>query len=191
VNAVKAAVNSLPFDGREFQLIIAAMERDLGSTVLHMSRVRLLHDYPGQIDACLGLLTDEELWWRPNEQANAVANLVLHLSGSNRYHIEQVIGGRDVGRNRDAEFLARHSCSRAELLSTWSDALRVTDEVLSSLDPARLMETTDRTGKVTTYAQILLHVTHHNAVHLGQIVWVTKMLHAGAVDDLWMKVRGR
>ena len=76
------------------------MERDLGSTLLHMTRVRLLHDYPGQIGACLDVLTDTELWWRPSEQANAVANLVLHLSGSNLYHLAQAIGGRDVGREQ-------------------------------------------------------------------------------------------
>ena len=166
------------------------MERDLGSTLLHMTRVRLMHDYPGQISACFDVLTDTELWWRPSEQSNAVANLVLHLSGSNRYHLEQVIGGRDVGRDRAAEFSARDTCSRVELLSTWNTALKVTDEVLAGLDPARLMDTTERTGKVTTYAQILLHVTHHNAVHLGQIVWITKLLHPGALDEIWMKARG-
>ncbi len=167
------------------------MERDLGSTLLHVSRLRLLHDYPQQIEACLDVLTDEQLWWRPNDQANAVANLVLHLVGSNRYHLEQTIGGRDVGRDREAEFTARGTCSRVELLSAWTDGLRATEDVLNGLDPARLMDTTDRTGKITTYAQILLHVTHHNAVHLGQIVWITKMLHPGALDELWMTVRDR
>jgi uncharacterized damage-inducible protein DinB len=174
----------------DFQLIIAAMERDLGSTLLHMTRVRLLHDYPGQIGACLDVLTDTELWWRPSEHANAVANLVLHLSGSNRYHLAQAIGGRDVGRDRDREFSARESCSRSELLSIWNESLKTTEEVLISMDSERLMETTDRTGKLTTYAQILLHVTHHNAVHLGQIVWITKLLHPGAIDEIWMKARG-
>jgi uncharacterized damage-inducible protein DinB len=173
-----------------FQLIIAAMERDLGSTLLHMTRVRLLHDYPGQIGACLDVLTDTELWWRPSEQANAVANLVLHLSGSNLYHLAQAIGGHDVGRDRAGEFSARNSCSRTELLSTWNQSLKTTEDVLDGLNPARLMDTTDRTGKVTTYAQILLHVTHHNAVHLGQIVWITKQLHPGALDEIWMKARG-
>ena len=172
------------------QLIIAAMERDLGSTLLHMTRVRLLHDYPGQIGACLDVLTDTELWWRPSEQANAVANLVLHLSGSNLYHLAQAIGGRDIGRDRATEFSARDSCSRTELLTTWNQSLKTTEAELDGLDPARLMDTTDRTGKVTTYAQILLHVTHHNAVHLGQIVWITKQLHPGALDEIWMKARG-
>lgn len=167
------------------------MERDLNSTLLHLTRVRLVQDYPGQINTCLDVLTDDELWWRPHEQANAVANLVLHLSGSNRYYLEQVIGGRDTGRNRDAEFAARDGYPKARLLDTWKEAVRVTDEVLNSFDASRMMETTDRTGKVTTYGQLLMHVTHHNAAHMGQIVWITKMLHPGALDDIWMKMRGR
>jgi len=93
------------------------MERDLSSTLLHLTRVRLTHDYPAQINACIDVLSDEELWWRPNDQANAVANLVVHLSWSNRYYLEQAIGGRDIGRNREAEFTARDgfrkpTCSR-------------------------------------------------------------------------------
>ena len=67
----------------------------------------------------------------------------------------------------------------------------MTEDVLNGFDPSRMMETTDRTGKVTTFAQVLLHVTHHNAVHMGQIVWITKMLHPGALDEVSMTMRGR
>ena len=167
------------------------MERDLNSTVLHLTRVRLTQDYPAQINACLDVLTDEELWWRPNEQANAVANLVLHLSWSNRYYLEQVFGGRDIGRHREAEFTARDGFSKATLLDTWQHSRRIVDDILSGLRPDQMMEPTDRTGKPTTYGQILLHVTHHNAAHMGQIVWITKMLHPGALDELWMKSRAK
>ena len=167
------------------------MSHDLESTVLHVSRLRLITDYPGQIDACLNILTDDELWWRPNEPSNAVANLVLHLSGSNRYYFENVIAGRDVPRDRAAEFAARHNYSRATIVETWTAARRVTEDVLTAMQPSQLMQTTDRSGKTATYAQILLHVTHHNAAHMGQIVWMTKMLHPTDVDELWMKMQGR
>ena len=164
------------------------MERDVLSTLLHVTRTRLLQDYPAQIDACLGVLSDEEIWWRPHDQANAVANLVLHLAGSNRYYLEQVIAGRDAGRDRDAEFAARGGYSTPQLVQAWADARRAAEVVLNGLQPSQLAETTDRSGKVTTYGQILLHVTHHNAAHMGQIVWITKMLHPGALDDIWRKM---
>jgi uncharacterized damage-inducible protein DinB len=167
------------------------MERTLESTLLHLTRVRLLQDYPAQITACLDVLSEEELWWRPNEQANAPGNLVVHLSWSNRYYLEQVIGGRDIRRNRDAEFAARGGYPKQQVREIYDNSLRVIDGVLASLDPSQMMQTTDRSGKVTTYGQILLHVTHHNAAHMGQIVWITKSLHAGVLDELWMKSRAR
>jgi uncharacterized damage-inducible protein DinB len=167
------------------------MDRDLGETLLHLTRTRLLRDYPAQIETCLDVLDDEDLWWRPNEQANAVGNLVLHVSGSNRYYFDQVIGGRDTGRDRDAEFAARRSHTKAEVRQIWDETLRLVEERLTALDASRLMDTTDRTGKVSTIAQILLHVTHHNAAHMGQIVWVTKLRRPGALDDIWIKGNGR
>ena len=167
------------------------MERDLLSTLLHVTRTRLLRDYPEQIMACVDALTDEEIWWRPNDQANAVANLVLHLAGSNRYYLEQVIGGRDVGRDRAAEFAARGGYSKAQIADRWEEAHGAAARVLEAIEPSQLSQTTDRTGKVTTYAQILLHVTHHNAAHMGQIVWITKMLRPGALDDIWVKQASR
>ena len=167
------------------------MERMLDGTVLHIVRLRLLQDYPGQIAACLDVLTDDQIWWRPNEQANAVGNLVMHLAWSNRYYLEQVIGGRDIGRDREAEFTARGGMTKAQVRDAWNQALRVTTETLHGLQPSQLMQTTDRTGKTTTFAQVLLHVSHHNAIHTGQILWVTKMVQPGVIDDIGMKLRGR
>lgn len=167
------------------------MDRTLESTVLHTVRTRLLQDYPGQIAACLDVIDEQQLWWRPNERANAIGNLVIHLAGSNRYYLEHVIAGRANARDRDAEFAARRTQTLAQVRQTWTDSVTVAQEVLGSLEPSRLMETTDRSGKTTTFVQILLHVMGHSATHMGQIVYVTKQLQPGALDDIWMKMRTR
>jgi uncharacterized damage-inducible protein DinB len=167
------------------------MDRRLDSTVLQVVKTRLVKDYPGQIAVCLDALSDEQLWWRPNGQSNSVANLVIHLAGSNRFYMEHVIGGAPDTRNRDAEFAARGGRSKADLRQHWAESVAATARTLESFDPARLMETTDRTGKTTTFAQILLHVSHHNSVHLGQIVYIAKQLNPAAIDDIWMKMRSR
>lgn len=167
------------------------MERTLDSTVLHIARTRLVNDYPGQIAACLDALSEDQIWWRPDDQANSVANLLLHLSGSNRYYFGHVIAGQPDLRDRDAEFAARGGHSKTDITRVWQETVALVDEVLGGLQPSRLMETTDRTGKRTTYAQVVLHVTHHNAVHLGQIIYIAKQLSPGALDDIWMKLRAR
>ena len=123
------------------------MERTLESTLLHLERTRLVDDFPAQIGECLDVMTEEDLWWRPDETTNALGNLVLHLAGSNRYYIGYGIGGRTVERHRDAEFAARGNPGRADVLATWSESLHVCAEVLGGLDPARLMEPTGSHGQ--------------------------------------------
>lgn len=165
------------------------MDRTLDSTLLHITRLRLTDDYPGQIRACLAGLSDEQIWWRPNEQANAVGNLVLHLIGSNHYYLEHVIAEHELVRDRAAEFSARGVPGKAGLQAAWDASVATTSAVLASLEPSQMAQLTERTGRTTSFAQILLHVTHHNATHMGQIVWIAKMLAPGVVDDLWMKMR--
>jgi uncharacterized damage-inducible protein DinB len=167
------------------------MDRTLEPTVLLIVRTRLLKDYPEQIRTCLDALTDEQLWWRPNEHSNAVANLVIHLAGSNRYYFDYVIGGQEDVRNRAGEFAARGGRTKAELRKHWDDSVAATERALDLFDAARLVDTTERTGKKTTFLQILLHVSHHNGVHMGQIVYIAKQLNPTAIDDIWMKMRGR
>jgi uncharacterized damage-inducible protein DinB len=167
------------------------MERTLESTVLHIVKTRLVKDYPAQIDVCVNALAEDELWWRPNEKSNSVANLIIHLAGSNRYYFEHVIGGQPDERDRDAEFAARGGQSKAALQQFWAQSVVATERALNGLEPSRLMQQTDRTGKPTTVAQILLHVSHHNSVHLGQILYVAKQVHPDAIDDIWRKMRPR
>jgi uncharacterized damage-inducible protein DinB len=165
------------------------MERGLGSTALHIVKTRLVTDYPAQIRIAMDALTDGQLWWRPNEHSNSVANLVLHLAGSNRFYFDHVIGGLDDVRNRASEFAQRSGRTKTDLRRVWDESVAATERTLDGLDPSRLMETTERTGKTTTFLQILLHVSHHNGVHMGQIVYIAKQLNPTAIDDIWMKLR--
>jgi uncharacterized damage-inducible protein DinB len=56
--------------------------------------------------------------------------------------------------------------------------------VLDVLTPARMTETTLATGRSSSFARILMHVTHHNALHIGQIVWITKLRKPGSLHEL-------
>jgi uncharacterized damage-inducible protein DinB len=165
------------------------MERTLDSTLLHLIRSRMVEDYPTQIGQCLAVITEEDMWWRPDEKSNALGNIMLHLIGSNRLYIGYGVGGRSVERDRAAEFTARSNPARSAVVSGWSETVEMMREVLDSLDPTRLMERTDRTGKSATIASILLHASHHTAAHMGQVVWITKMRVPGALDELWIRTR--
>ena len=160
------------------------MDAPLDAEFLQMVRSRLLDEYPRQIRACLDALGEEDVWWRPHEQANAVGNLVLHLAGSNQFYLGHAIGGGADVRDRDAEFGARGGPSKASVLRVYEGAGATVQRVLDTLTPARLVETTNATGRSSSFARILLHVTHHNALHIGQIVWVTKLRRPGSLQEL-------
>ena len=65
----------------------------------------------GRVAHCLGQLTDEQVWWRPGPDRNAIGNLVLHLAGNLNQLIGSGVGGRPDDRDRPAEFAARESAS--------------------------------------------------------------------------------
>ena len=166
-------------------------DRTLDSTLLYLIRSRMVDDYPTQIGQCLDVITDQDLWWRPDEKSNALGNIMLHLIGSNRLYIGYGVGARSIERDRAAEFTARGNPSRAAVVGAWNETVQMMAEVFASLDASRMMEKTDRTGKMTTIASILLHASHHTAAHMGQVVWITKMRHPGALEELWIKTRDR
>ena len=157
--------------------------------MLETARIRLTQDYEMEVGACLDALDDAQLWWRPNDEANAIANLILHLVGSNHFYLEHMIAGGELRRDRDAEFSAHAGHSKAGVTALWEASVASTTSVLSAFDPARLLEVTEKTGKPLTLERILLHVTHHNAIHVGQIISTTKLLRSGAIRDLWKRTR--
>ncbi|HEY3094020.1 MAG TPA: DinB family protein [Vicinamibacterales bacterium] len=167
------------------------MERTLDSTLLYLVRSRMVDDYPMQIGQCLDVITEADLWWRPDERSNALGNILLHLIGSNRLYVGYGVGARSIERDRASEFTARGNPGRAAIVDAWNETVTMMREVLDGLSPSQLMETTDRTGKTTTIASILLHASHHTAAHMGQVVWITKMRHPGALDEVWIRTRDR
>jgi uncharacterized damage-inducible protein DinB len=158
------------------------MPESVDAFLLQHITTRLVTEFPSQVEKCLEVLGEDDLWWRPHEQSNAVGNLVLHVAGSNRHFIEHVIGGAPGVRDREAEFGARGGKTKSDIQQVWSDVAARVSAVLRTLTPERLSQpTSDRNRSVT---DVLLHVTHHNALHIGQIVWITKLRKPGTIHEL-------
>ena len=61
---------------------------DLASSTLEALRVRITQVLPAQVRAAAEKLTEEQMWWRPNEKSNSVTVFAVDratgkLSGSN------------------------------------------------------------------------------------------------------------
>jgi uncharacterized damage-inducible protein DinB len=164
---------------------------DLGRALLDSARTALGKTFPDQVRASLDALTDEQIWWRANEQSNAVGNLVLHLVGSTRHFLGRGVGGSDYERDRPGEFAERRALPREELKRRLDEAVAEAGRVLDALAPERLLETTERAGGSFTLLALVLRVSHHWALHAGQIVYATKAIKAGAFDELFFKTVAR
>jgi len=148
---------------------------DLGRAFLDESRRYLSREYAVKIRLCLEQLSDEDLWWRPNEQSNSIGNLLLHLAGNVRQWIVSGVGGAPDTRHRQAEFDERGPLPRAEVLRRFDEALAEADTVLRDLDPSVLIESRAIQGRDTNVLKAIYHVVEHFGMHTGQIVYVTKL----------------
>ena len=138
----------------------------------------LLGDYQPKIERCLERLTDEQIWWRANEESNSIGNLVLHLCGNARQWIVAGVGFEADTRVRNDEFAQREVISRAELLTLLHSTLADVESVLRSLDPATLLSHRLIQGDDVDVLEAIFHVTEHFSMHTGQIIMLTKMLTA-------------
>lgn len=155
--------------------------------VLQSLKTKITKILPTQIRACLEALTEEQIWWRPNPSSNSIGNLVIHLSGSLRHYIARGIGGMEYERNRLGEFNQRLALPKQELLKIFNDMMMQVSQTLDSFETSRFMETTSEPNYNPTAFDTILNVAIHFATHTGQIVFVTKMLQEGAIDEIWIK----
>jgi len=152
-------------------------EFDLTKTFLEQVSHSIRDHHLPRIERCLKTLSEQDIWWRPNEASNSVGNLVLHLSGNVRQWIICGLGGAADRRERDKEFDERGPIPRRALLALLRQTVREASLVLekqSANDLARLrpVQRFEVTGLTAAF-----HVAEHFAFHTGQIIYVTKMRH--------------
>ena len=153
----------------------------LGQNFIDRSRAYLTEEYRIKLRKTIDALPPDALWWRPNEQANSVGNLLLHLEGNVRQWIIGGVGGAPDTRNRAGEFAAREGASKEELLARLDETLAEADTVLARLDPARLSDRLQIQARDITALDAVYQVVQHFALHLGQIILVAKSEVPGAV----------
>lgn len=149
-------------------------------------RSRITAVFPAQVRGALEPLTDEQIWWRPNEQSNSIGNIVLHLTGSLNHFLNRNIGGIDYTRDRAAEFAERRQVPKAELLALFDDMVSGAEQTFAGLTPERLAAPSPEPKMHSFVLEDLVNVYGHLANHAGQIVWIAKLFDGGALDEIWM-----
>lgn len=128
----------------------------------------------GKIREAVDLLSEDEIWSRPNEASNSIGNLLLHLSGNVRQHVIGGLAGAPDTRDRPAEFAARGGHTKAELLSLLESTVGEAVTAIRAFLPARLLEEAHIQGKTVRLLDDLFTIVEHFGYHAGQIVLIVK-----------------
>jgi uncharacterized damage-inducible protein DinB len=137
--------------------------------------VRRLRESHERIHKCVGLLSEQQVWQRPNEHVVSVGNLVLHLCGNIGQYINSTLGGRPDHRKRDDEFSAgddahaNAAISKKELLERFDAVLTYAFDVIKGLSEQQLRQVWSVQGFRESGLGIVMHVVEHASYHTGQI----------------------
>ncbi len=149
-----------------------------GKAFIEYSSELLRDEFFPRIRMAVEQLSDEQIWWRPNEASNSVGNLILHLTGNVGQWIVGGVGKKSFARDRDKEFNERTVISSSELLGNMERTLKSVADVLGGLDASSLTERRMIQGDDVTVLQAIYHVVEHFSMHTGQILLLTKIITA-------------
>jgi hypothetical protein len=120
---------------------------------------------------------EKRLFWAFNNESNSIAVIVQHLSGNmiSRFTNFYEEDGEKPWRSRDQEFEPILS-TRIEMMEAWTNGWNVFLQVIDSLEPADLQKIVVIRGEQHTVVEALQRQLAHYSYHIGQIVFLSKMV---------------
>ncbi|RAW03194.1 DUF1572 family protein [Pseudochryseolinea flava] len=128
-------------------------------------------------DKAIAQVNDQQINWRPNEVSNSIALIVPHLSGNmiSRFTDFLTSDGEKPWRNREEEFEKAFS-TKSEMLVAWENGWRVLLDALANLKGPDLDKVVFIRNEGHTVLDALQRQLAHYPHHVGQIVYLAKML---------------
>lgn len=135
-------------------------------------------------------VNDDLFFAAPQQGHNSIAIIVKHLSGNlrSRWTDFETSDGEKPDRFRESEFTIESRDSRASLMKQWAASFSIVEESLSKLSSERLEKTVVviRGEKLSAIAAAIRSLTHL-AYHIGQIVYLARLLFAGS-EWKWISI---
>lgn len=122
-------------------------------------------------------LTDEQLRWQYNSESNSIATIVKHMWGNmlSRWTDFLTTDGEKPNRNREAEF-ENDIADREELLQKWNEGWNCLFNAIRPLKEEDLSTTVYIRNEPHTVTQAINRQVAHYAYHVGQIVYIGRMI---------------
>lgn len=147
------------------------------------SMIRLLEKYKGLAEKTFEQVSDDQLHWQFNEESNSIAILINHLWGNmmSRWTDFLTSDGEKEWRKRDAEF-ETNQLTRQELMARWNEGWACMFRSIKGLSGDDLSKTITIRGKQSTVTDAINMATVHYVSHIGQIMYIGKMV----CGDKWV-----
>lgn len=128
-------------------------------------------------EKAINQLEEEQLYLQFNPESNSIAILVHHLAGNmlSRFTDFLTTDGEKSWRNRDAEFTNPFQ-SKKELLEYWDKGWNCLFNTLEQLTESDLEKTVYIRNDGHTVTEALNRQLAHYPYHIGQIVFIAKVL---------------
>jgi hypothetical protein len=138
--------------------------------------------YKEQGDKTLAQLQEKDFFFRPSPASNSIAIIVQHMYGNmlSRWTNFLTEDGEKSWRKRDAEFETQEA-SAADIRSFWTAGWDCLFQALEKLQPEDLVKTIYIRSEPHTVYDAILRQLGHYALHVGQLITITRMIR----DDAW------
>lgn len=128
-------------------------------------------------NATFAQISDDDIHWKYVETDNSIAIIVKHMVGNmlSRWTDFLTEDGEKSWRERDLEFEKPYT-TKAEMLSAWEKGWKCLFDALESIDSANIESKVIIRGEEHTIIEAINRQLAHYASHVGQIVFVAKLI---------------
>ena len=143
------------------------------------SLTKLFEYYKHLAESAMAQVNDEQFFWKPNEATNSIAVIVQHMAGNLKSRFTNFLteDGEKPWRNRDGEF-EDGQADRPVLMQEWNEAWAILFAALQNMQQEDWGKTVQIRNQPHSPLDAFNRQLAHHAYHVGQIVFVAKMLRA-------------
>ena len=135
------------------------------------------HYYKQLADKCFSRLSNDDIHWQFNNQSNSIAITVKHIAGNMKSRWTNFLteDGEKSWRNRDNEFKDPY-VSKAAMIEDWESGWDCLFGALESIADEDLSKLVYIRNIGHTVSEAINRQLAHYPYHIGQIVYITRMI---------------
>ncbi|WP_318312477.1 DUF1572 family protein [Flagellimonas crocea] len=135
------------------------------------------HRYKTMGDKTFDQISDTDIHWKYEESNNSIAIIVKHMVGNMKSRWTNFLteDGEKTWRERDSEFERPYS-SKSEMITEWEQGWQCLFDALKSINYSNFDSKINIRGEQHSIPEAINRQLAHYASHVGQIVFIGKMI---------------